>query len=78
MSLVSEKENLLGALGLVLLLVGCGVGLFVVPSADFFGETGRILFVHVPCAWGALVVFTGAFVLAIGTLITRSRTWTQA
>lgn len=71
-------EHWFGGLGAVMFLTGCVLGLFVVPPMMRFGELGRPLFVHVPTAWASLLVFTGALVLAIGALRTRSRTWDAA
>ena len=71
-------EHPVGALGLVLLLVGHWMGLFVAPPEKMMGEVGRILYVHVPAAWLALVAFTVAFFAALGHLFTgrRGLDWT--
>ena len=65
----------LGGLGLVLMLAGHGLGLFVAPAEAMMGDVGRILYVHVPTAWTALVALLLAFVLAIGSLLTGKRAW---
>lgn len=64
-----------GALGLVLLLVGHGMGLFVAPPEAMMGDVGRILYAHVPTAWVAMVAYLVAFVAAVGTLWNSKVTW---
>ena len=68
-------EHGLAALGLVLLTVGHYMGLYVAPPEAMMGDVGRILYVHVPTAWVALVLYLIAFVCAIGTLWTSKRRW---
>ena len=64
--------RLTGALGVVLLLVGSYIGLFVAPPERHMGDVQRLMYVHVPSAWIALLTFTAAFGLAIAS-IWRSR-----
>ena len=54
-----------GLLGLALLAVGSYLGLFVAPAERYMGEVQRIMYVHVPSAWIAMVCYTGAFVFAV-------------
>ena len=68
-------EHRLALLGVVLLAVGHSMGLFVAPREVMMGDVGRILYVHVPTAWVALVMYLIAFVCAIGTLWTGRRAW---
>lgn len=68
-------ELALGALGVALIAVGHGIGLFVAPPEAMMGDVGRILYVHVPTAWVALVVYLVAFVAAIGALWSGGRRW---
>lgn len=68
-------EHGLATLGLVLLMVGHYMGLFVAPPEVMMGDVGRILYVHVPTAWVALVLYLIAFIAAIGTLWTSRRSW---
>ena len=56
------------ALGVILLAIGHGMGLFVAPSEAMMGDVGRILYVHVPTAWVALVSYLIAFIAAVGAL----------
>jgi heme exporter protein C len=68
-------EHPLGLLGLVLLLAGSYIGLFATPPERFMGEVQRIMYVHVPSAWNALLCFTFAFAVAIGSLWSGKRRW---
>ena len=59
------------ALGVGLLLWGSYWGLFLAPGEQFMGEVQRIMYVHVPTAWNAMLVLTCAFVCALGFLFTN-------
>jgi heme exporter protein C len=65
--------RLIGLAGIALLLVGSYIGLFVAPPERHMGEVQRLLYVHVPSAWVALLTYTVAFGLAIATLWTGGR-----
>ena len=69
------KEHWAGLVAVVLLLVGSYIGLFVAPAERHMGEVQRIMYVHVPTAWNALLCFTCAFVAAIGSLWTWRERW---
>lgn len=71
-------EHWVAGLGLVLLFVGTYIGLFVAPPERHMGDVQRIMYVHVPSAWTSLLLFTGAFVAAIGALWTGRRKWDAA
>jgi heme exporter protein C len=64
-----------GLLGLGLLLVGSYIGLFVAPAERFMGEVQRIMYVHVPSAWVAMVCYTAAFVFAVIGLWNGKSRW---
>ncbi len=68
-------EHWAGIAGLVLLLAGSYIGLFVAPAERHMGDVQRIMYVHVPTAWNALLCFTCAFVAAIGSLWTGRERW---
>lgn len=68
-------EMLWGGLGLILIVVGHYMGLFVAPKEAMMGDVGRILYVHVPTAWVALLTYLIAFVIAIGSLWTGKVVW---
>ncbi|MCB9727463.1 MAG: cytochrome c biogenesis protein CcsA [Deltaproteobacteria bacterium] len=61
----------LGILGLGLLVTGSILGLVYAPAERYMGEVGRILYIHVPTAWNALLVLTFAFAFAVASLTTR-------
>ncbi len=65
----------LATLGLLILGAGHGLGLLGAPGEATMGETGRILYLHVPTAWVAMLAFTVAFVAAIGSLWTGGARW---
>jgi heme exporter protein C len=56
------------ALGFVLLLAGSYYGLFVSPQERYMGDVQRIMYVHVPSAWNALLLFTLAMGCALAYL----------
>jgi heme exporter protein C len=61
--------------GVVLLAVGAWFGLFVAPPEQFMGEVQRIMYVHVPTAWNALLAMTFAFACAIFFLFGGAWKW---
>ncbi len=63
------------ALGVVCLLVGSYFGLFVAPPEHYMGDVQRIMYVHVPTAWNALLAMTFAFGCAIVFLLTNNWKW---
>ncbi len=63
------------ALGGVLLLAGSYIGLFVAPEERYMGDVYRIMYVHVPTAWNALLAFTTAFVCALAFLWKHDFRW---
>lgn len=63
------------AVGFLLITIGHGMGLFVAPREAMMGDVGRVLYAHVPTAWVALVVYTIAFVAAVGSLWTNKVGW---
>ena len=66
---------LLGGFGLVLLLAGSYIGLFVAPAEQHMGDVQRIMYVHVPTAWNAMLAFTFAFACALAVLWKGSWRW---
>jgi len=63
------------ALGVLCLLVGSWLGLFVAPPEHYMGNVQRIMYVHVPTAWNALLAMTFAFGCAIVSLFTSNWKW---
>lgn len=78
MKLPFPWEHIAGAIGLILLVIGNYMGLFIAPSEMMMGEVSRILYVHVPAAWLSLVAFTVAFVAALGHLANGKQSWDSA
>ncbi|MBN2798039.1 MAG: cytochrome c biogenesis protein CcsA [Deltaproteobacteria bacterium] len=70
-----NKTLLLGALGVLVMLVGHGIGLFYAPPEAYMGDTGRILYVHVPTAWVGMLALTAAFAMAVGALWNGKAIW---
>lgn len=68
----------IGVAGLGLFAAGSWIGLVVAPAERHMGEVGRILYVHVPTAWVAMLVLTAAAVAAAGSLWRRGRLWDDA
>jgi heme exporter protein C len=61
--------------GAALLLWGSYWGLFVAPPEQHMGDVYRILYVHVPTAWHAMLALTFAFVCAVLSLWRSSLDW---
>jgi heme exporter protein C len=70
-----NARKVLGFGGLALLLVGTYMGLFVAPRESYMGDVGRILYVHVPTAWNAMLIYTFAFCFAIASLWSGKLKW---
>ncbi|HUJ14305.1 MAG TPA: cytochrome c biogenesis protein CcsA [Vicinamibacterales bacterium] len=62
-------------LGALLLAAGSYYGLAISPPEEHMGNVQRILYVHVPTAWSALLVLTFAFGCAIAFLVTGRWAW---
>ena len=63
------------ALGFALLAAGSYWGLFVAPKETYMGDVQRIMYVHVPTAWNAMLAFTFAFACAIASLVRGGYRW---
>lgn len=63
------------AFGSLLLLIGSYIGLFRAPAEAFMGDVYRILYVHVPTAWNAMLAFTFAFFCALLFLFKGDFKW---
>lgn len=71
-------EHPIGAIGLLLLVTGNVFGLWLAPKERFMGDVGRILYVHVPAAWVAMLCFGIATFCALAFLFTSRRGWDSA
>jgi len=67
--------KVLVALGVALLLAGSWWGLTKAPGEVYMGEVQRIMYVHVPTAWNAMLALSFAFVCALCFLLTNSWKW---
>lgn len=67
--------KILVAAGALLLGIGSYWGLAKAPGDVFMGDVQRIMYVHVPTAWNAMLVLTFAFVCALFFLFTSSWKW---
>jgi heme exporter protein C len=65
----------LTAAGVLLLIAGSFYGLAVAPAEQFMGDVQRIMYVHVPTAWCAMLVLTWAAWCASAYLITGGWHW---
>lgn len=65
------------ALGAALLLLAVGTyqGLFLAPPEHYMGEVQRIMYVHVPTAWNAMLVLSFAFVCGLAYLWKADWKW---
>lgn len=61
--------------GFVLLGAGSWYGLMIAPAEQYMGEVQRIMYVHVPTAWTAMLLLTWAFLCAAAYLFTSSWKW---
>ena len=61
--------------GAAFLIAGSGWGLFKAPPEVFMGEVQRIMYVHVPTAWNAMLALSFAFGCALAFLFTGDWKW---
>ncbi len=69
--LAQRLEPWVWAIAAILLSYGLYLGLIVSPPDYQQGETVRIMFVHVPAAWIAMMAYSGMAVASISSLIWR-------
>lgn len=69
------KKIVLGIVLVGFLIFAQYWGLFLAPPDRMMGEVYRILFVHVPCAWMAMLFFFLSFVGSILFLVRRQFHW---
>jgi heme exporter protein C len=70
-----RRGRILGATALAVLLAGSAVALFVAPADAAQGEVQRLMYVHVPTAWIAMLSFFVVFVMSVLYLIQRDPRW---
>ena len=62
-------------LGAAIFAAGSWYGLAVAPAEHYMGETQRIMYVHVPTAWNAMIALLVAFFSAMAWLIKGGWKW---
>src|SRR5262245_36719989 len=65
----------LAAFGCLLLICGSAWGLFFAPAEQYMGDVQRIMYVHVPTAWHAMLAPTFGFLCAVLSLTTSNWKW---
>jgi heme exporter protein C len=65
----------LAGLGVALLAWGSTWGLFYAPRESYMGDVQRIMYVHVPTAWNAMLALTFAFGCALAHLVRGGWQW---
>jgi heme exporter protein C len=63
------------ASGIALLAWGSTWGLAIAPREAYMGDVQRIMYVHVPTAWNAMLVLTFAFACAVVSLLRGGWKW---
>lgn len=58
-------DILLLTAALTLMGVGCYWGLWLAPAETYMGDVYRIIYVHVPSAWAAMLAFTVSFAASV-------------
>jgi len=71
----SANPYILAVLSLALLCWGSYWGLFWAPREQYMGDVQRIMYVHVPTAWNAMLASTFAFVCAVFSLWRSDWRW---
>lgn len=67
--------RILGWAAWIALAAGSVVGLFVVPADALQGDVQRLMYVHVPTAWLAMLAFFVVFVMSVLYLVQRRLRW---
>jgi heme exporter protein C len=62
-------------LGALCLIAGTYNGLAIAPAEQHMGDVQRIMYIHVPTAWTAMLVLTWAFFCAMTYLFSASWRW---
>lgn len=70
-----KAQRTLGLLSLVGVAGGTIVALFLVPGDQLQGQVQRLLYVHVPVAWLAMLSFFVVFLMSLLYLVQRKLKW---
>jgi len=68
-------QRTLGILSLAGVSIGAIAGLFLVPADRLQGQVQRILYIHVPIAWVAMLAFFVVFLMSLLYLVQRKLQW---
>jgi heme exporter protein C len=71
----SNTPYLIAGAGVALLALGSYWGLAKAPRETYMGDVQRIMYVHVPTAWNAMLAFTIAFGCAVASLLRGGYRW---
>lgn len=69
------RAPLLGTGALVAMVAGSAAGLLLVPADALQGEVQRLMYIHVPAAWLAMLSFFVVFVMSVLYLVQRDLRW---
>lgn len=69
------RAPLLGAGALVAMVAGSAAGLLLVPADALQGQVQRLMYIHVPAAWLAMLSFFVVFVMSVLYLVQRDLRW---
>lgn len=65
----------IAGVGITLLAIGSYWGLAKAPRETYMGDVQRIMYVHVPTAWNAMLALTFAFGCAVASLLRGGYKW---
>lgn len=72
---MGKTQKILGFLALLLFIIGSVVGLFIVRADAAMGDVQRLMYVHVPAAWLAMLAFFVVFIMSVLYLVQRNPRW---
>jgi len=70
-----KTQRTIGFLAIASVAVASFIGLFVVPADEYQGEIQRLLYIHVPTAWLAMLSFLVVFLMSLLYLVQRKLKW---
>ena len=70
-----KLQRTLGILSLVSVAAGTLAGLFLVPADRLQGQVQRLLYIHVPIAWVAMLAFFFVFLMSLLYIVQRKLEW---
>ena len=70
-----KAQRIIGVLAIFSVAVASFLGLFVIPADRLQGEIQRLLYIHVPTAWLAMLSFLVVFLMSMLYLVQRKLKW---